>query len=325
MDRGTEILQSALNSSYLDAMLENFENIIDHGQVQVEDGLPKDDVVKKLQDIYSQLPIDQITGETWRQLVQLSFLKVIRKDAIQANHQMTPDTIGLLMAFLIEKVTAHQDIQTIFDPAVGTANLLTTVMHQLSLANHHQLTGFGIDNDDSMLAVASVNVELQKLQVSLYHQDAINALDIPQCDLVVSDLPIGYYPLDKNVANYQTRAEKGHSYVHHLLIEQAMNYLQPGGFGVFLVPSDLFQTKESQSFVKWIQSVAYLQGLINLPSELFANKNAQKSILLLQRHGGKSQQAVKVLLGEFPSFKDRTKFAAFMQEINQWVATNIVK
>lgn len=306
-------------------MLENFENIIDNGEVQVEDGLPKPEAVKQLKAIYDQLPISTITGEMWRQLVQLSFLKVIRKDAIQANHQMTPDTIGLLMAFLIEKVTAHQTVNTIFDPAVGTANLLTTVMHQLSMANNHPLTGFGIDNDDSMLAVASVNVELQKLRVDLYHQDAINALDIPQCDLAVADLPIGYYPLDKNVAKYQTRAKKGHSYVHHLLIEQAMNYLQPGGFGVFLVPINLFQTKESQSFVKWIQSVAYLQGLINLPSELFANKNAQKSILLLQRHGGNSKQAVKVLLGEFPSFKDQAKFAAFMQEINQWVTTNIVK
>lgn len=306
-------------------MLENFENIIDNGHVQVEDGLPKEDVVKQLTTLYDQVPVRDITREMWRQLVQLSFLKVIRKDAIQANHQMTPDTIGLLMAFLIEKVTAHQDVKTIFDPAVGTANLLTTVMNQLSQADHHQLTGFGIDNDDSMLAVASVNVELQKLQVSLYHQDAINALDIPQCDLAVADLPIGYYPLDQNVSNYQTRATKGHSYIHHLLIEQAMNYLQPGGFGVFLVPSDLFQTKESQAFVKWIQSVAYLQGLINLPSELFANKNAQKSILLLQRQGGNSQQAVKVLLGEFPSFKDRQKFATFIAEINQWVATNIVK
>ena len=29
-------------------MLENFENIIDNGHVQVEDGLPKEDVVKQL-------------------------------------------------------------------------------------------------------------------------------------------------------------------------------------------------------------------------------------------------------------------------------------
>ncbi len=79
----------------------------------------------------------------------------------------------------------------------------------------------------------------------MYHQDAVTALDIPQCDLAISDLPIGYYPLDENAKNYQTRAKEGHSYVHHLLIEQSMNYLKPGAFGVFLVPSSLFQTKES--------------------------------------------------------------------------------
>jgi site-specific DNA-methyltransferase (adenine-specific) len=304
-------------------MLENAENIIDNNTVRVENGLPKEETVKKLQEIYRKLDLQHVKAEYVRQVVQLSFLKVIRKDAIQANHQMTPDTIGLIMAFLIEKITTVNKIKTVFDPAVGTANLLTTVINQLRANGDQQITGFGIDNDDAMLQVASVSVELQDLDVKLYHQDAVSALDIPQSDLVVSDLPIGYYPLDENTKNYQTRAKEGHSYVHHLLIEQAMNYLKPGAFGVFLVPSSLFQTKESQSFVKWIQSVAYLQGLINLPAELFANPNAQKSILLLQRQGGNSKQAVKVLLGEFPSFKDKNGFASFMNDVSRWVATNL--
>lgn len=316
-------MQAALNCSYLDAMLENAENIIDNNTVRVENGLPKEETVKKLQEIYRKLDLQHVKAEYVRQVVQLSFLKVIRKDAIQANHQMTPDTIGLIMAFLIEKITTVNKIKTVFDPAVGTANLLTTVINQLRANGDQQITGFGIDNDDAMLQVASVSVELQDLDVKLYHQDAVSALDIPQSDLVVSDLPIGYYPLDENTKNYQTRAKEGHSYVHHLLIEQAMNYLKPGAFGVFLVPSSLFQTKESQSFVKWIQSVAYLQGLINLPAELFANPNAQKSILLLQRQGGNSKQAVKVLLGEFPSFKDKNGFASFMNDVSRWVATNL--
>ncbi|WP_375139117.1 class I SAM-dependent methyltransferase [Limosilactobacillus rudii] len=316
-------MQAALNCSYLDAFLENAENIIDNNTVRVDNGIPNEKAVHELQTIYQELDLQNVKPEIIRQIIQLSFLKVIRKDAIQANHQMTPDTIGLIMAFLIEKVTKAKEIKTIFDPAVGTANLLTTVINQLKTDGDKDIRGFGIDNDDAMLQVASVSTELQHLDIKLYHQDAITALDIPQCDLAVSDLPIGYYPLDENAKNYQTRAKEGHSYVHHLLIEQAMNYLEPGAFGVFLVPSSLFQTKESQSFVKWIQSVAYLQGLINLPAELFANPNAQKSILLLQRQGGNSKQAKKVLLGEFPSFKDKPKFASFMDDINQWVATNL--
>ncbi|WP_396442465.1 class I SAM-dependent methyltransferase [Limosilactobacillus panis] len=321
-DQGTEILQSALRSSYLDAMLENAENIIDD-QVAVEDGVPDKETVDKLQKLYRELKLKDADAETIRQVIQLSFLKVIRKDAIQANHQMTPDTIGFLMAYLIEKIVNLKRPYSIFDPAVGTGNLLTTVINQLKKSNSQSVKGYGIDNDQAMLEVASASVALQRLDVDLFHQDSINALDIPECDIAVADLPIGYYPLDENTKNYQTRAEKGHSYVHHLLVEQAMNYLRPGGFGVFLVPSNIFQTKESQSFVKWIQSVAYLQGLINLPSELFANPNAQKAILLLQRHGGNSKQAVKVLLGEFPSFKQPKEFGAFMQEIDQWVKTNL--
>lgn len=321
-DQGTEILQSALRSSYLDAMLENTENIID-GKVAVEDGVPKQATVDKLGALYQQLALKTADAETIRQVIQLSFLKVIRKDAVQANHQMTPDTIGFLMAYLIEKIIDFKRPYSIFDPAVGTGNLLTTVMNQLKKSNSQPIQGYGIDNDPAMLEVASASVALQNLPVDLFHQDSINALDIPECDLAVADLPIGYYPLDQNTKNYQTRASEGHSYVHHLLVEQSMNYLRPGGFGVFLVPSNIFQTKESQSFVKWIQSVAYLQGLINLPSELFANQNAQKAILLLQRHGGGSKQAVKVLLGEFPSFKQPKEFGAFMQEIDQWVKTNL--
>lgn len=323
-DQGTEILQSALRSSYLDAMLENAENVID-GQVAVEDGVPDQKTVEKLDKLYQELKLKDADAETIRQVIQLSFLKVIRKDAIQANHQMTPDTIGFLMAFLIEKISKLDRPYSIFDPAVGTGNLLTTVMNQLEKSSSEPVHGYGIDNDPSMLEVASASITLQGLNVDLFHQDAINALDIPECDLAVSDLPIGYYPLDQNTSNYQTRAKEGHSYVHHLLIEQAMNYLRPGGYGVFLVPSNIFQTKESQSFVKWIHSVAYLQGLINLPAELFANPNAQKAILLLQRHGNNSKQAVKVLLGEFPSFKKPKEFSAFMQEIDQWVKMNLNK
>lgn len=303
-------------------MLENAENIIDD-QVAVEDGVPDKETVDKLQNLYQELKLKDADAETIRQVIQLSFLNVIRKDAIQANHQMTPDTIGFLMAYLIEKIVNFKRPYSIFDPAVGTGNLLTTVINQLKKSNSQPVKGYGIDNDPAMLEVASASVALQRLNIDLFHQDSINALDIPECDIAVADLPIGYYPLDENTKNYQTRAEKGHSYVHHLLIEQAMNYLRPGGFGVFLVPSNIFQTKESQSFVKWIQSVAYLQGLINLPSELFANPNAQKAILLLQRHGGNSKQAVKVLLGEFPSFKQPKEFGAFMQEIDQWVKTNL--
>lgn len=325
LDETTTILRSALASSYLDAFIENVDNIIDDGQVQVEDGQPTEAVVKQLQEKYAAINFSKVSPEDVRTVIQLSMIKAIKEDSMQSNHQMTPDTIGFLMSFLLERVTKLSDEFTILDPSVGTANLLTTVINHLQAETKQKATGYGIDNDDSMLAVASINVALQKLPITLYHQDAVDSLDIPLVDMVVSDLPVGYYPLDDNTKNYETRAEKGHSYVHHLLIEQSINYLKPGGFGVFLIPSSLFQTEESKQFVEWINRHAHMQGLINLPDELFTTKQGQKSILLLQRRGPESKQAKQILLGTFPSFKNKPELAKFMREIDKWVASNLAE
>ena len=322
-DHAVELIQADLSCSYLDAYLENAENIVDHGRVRVEDGLPKAETVEKLSEIYQKLDLANEQSETVRRLLQLGLLKVMRKDAIQANHQMTPDSIGMLIAYLIEQMVPLDHSYKIFDPVVGTGNLLTTVMNHLASVKPQTVEAYGIDNDDSMLMAASVSVDLQRVPVQLIHQDAITNLDIPQCDLAIADLPVGYYPLDENTKNYQTRAKKGHSFVHHLLIEQTMNYLMPGGFAFFVVPSDLFQTKESQNFVEWIQSVAYMQGFINLPTDMFSNQSSQKSILILQNHGSKAKQAQQVLLGSFPSLKDQKAFRGFLAQVNQWVNNSL--
>lgn len=316
------LLQEALSTSYLDALIESTDNIVT-GEIQVEDGKPDRQIVDKLTDIYGDLNLKDIDSETVRNVIQLCMLKAEKQDAIQPNHQMTPDTIGLLMANLLQKIGVKNEPYSIFDLGVGSGNLLTTVINYLNKTIGKSAKGYGIDNDDSMLAIASNSVALQRLDVDLYHQDAIDSLDLPQCDFVVSDLPVGYYPIDSNTTNYETRAEKGHSYVHHLMIEQAMNYLKPAGFGVFLVPSDLFKTEESKQFIEWIQRQAHLQGFINLPIELFKTKQAQKSILVLQRRGSGSHQAAKVLLGQFPSFSNQKEFAGFMAEIDNWVKTNL--
>lgn len=323
-DQGSEILQSSLRSSYLDAVLENVDNLLDHGHVHVEDGVPDSETVKKLTALYQKIDVQHLSSETARQLMQLSFLKVMRLDHIQAIHQMTPDTMGMLAAFLIERLTQAQSHVVLLDPAVGTANLLTTVMNRLTTDKHVDVQGYGVDNDPDLLAFASASATLQKLSVEFYHQDAVQGMAVPEADLVVSDLPVGYYPLDDKTQNYKTRAKHGHSYAHHLLIEQSINYLRPGGFGVFLVPATMFNTKETPAFVKWLQSVAHMQGLIALPKELFADPRSQKSLLILQRQGGGSKQVGQVLLGTFPSIKKRQEFAAFLRSIDKWAADNLV-
>lgn len=324
-DQSSKVLSQALGTSYLDAFIETADNMIDNNTVRVEDGVPKPKIVDDLTKLYRTVDYHKMDNESIRRAIQMVMIRATKEDKIQANHQITPDTIAYIMGYIVTRIYEHESSVSILDPAVGTGNLLTAVMNQLHDSLHDTVKGYGIDNDDSMISIASISAKMQNLDVELIQQDNIEHLLVPKVNLVVSDLPVGYYPIDEKTTGYATRAQAGHSYVHHLLIEQSMNYLKPAGFGVFLVPSNIFQTSEAKGLLKWFQDSVYLQGVLNLPKELFANENAQKAILILQNRGGDSHQVQKVMLGEFPSFKDTDAFQKFMAEIVDWEENDLLK
>ncbi|WP_261810804.1 class I SAM-dependent methyltransferase [Levilactobacillus humaensis] len=323
LDESTTILQTALKTSYLDAFIETGDNLL-NGRVQVEDGKPDEQTAAKLTTLYQGADWQKMTAETVRRAVQLAMLKAIRVDDIQANHQLTPDTIAYIMGYLVTRLEKGKKHLSVLDLTVGTGNLLTAVLSQLKEVVAGDISAYGVDNDDTLLAIAQTSSDLQQLPVELIHQDALERLLVPASDLIVADLPIGYYPIDDNAANFETHAKSGHSFVHHLLLEQAVNQLNPGGVGVFLVPTQLFQTDEAKGLLKWAAQNAYLQGLLNLPSELFMNANAQKAILILQKPGAGAKQVEQVMLGEFPSFKNQSAFQKFVAEIVQWEEQNLL-
>jgi len=322
LDQSVTILMQQLSVSYVDALIETGDNLL--GQtVQVEAGQPDAEHVAELTKLYASVQLSQLDAETIRRAIQLALLKAIHSDRVDPNHQMTPDSIGLLTAYLIAKLVGPNDKLSILDIAVGTGNLLTTVMNQLQPTRKATIQGYGVDNDDNQLAIAAMSMDLQQSKVELFHQDAIDPLVMPKTEIAIGDLPVGYYPLDERVQDFKTKATNGHSYVHHLMMERAMSQLQPGGWGVFLVPTNIFQSQEAQGLLKWMSSAAYLQGLLNLPTNLFLDEKSRKSVVVLQKRGAKAKQAGKVLLGEFPSFEDTRAFEAFTAQIDDWVGQNI--
>jgi site-specific DNA-methyltransferase (adenine-specific) len=322
LDQSVTILMQQLSVSYVDALIETGDNLL--GQtVQVEAGQPDAEHVAELTKLYASVQLSQLDAETIRRAIQLALLKAIHSDRVDPNHQMTPDSIGLLTAYLIAKLVGPNDKLSILDIAVGTGNLLTTVMNQLQPTRKATIQGYGVDNDDNQLAIAAMSMDLQQSKVELFHQDAIDPLVMPKTEIAIGDLPVGYYPLDERVQDFKTKATNGHSYVHHLMMERAMSQLQPGGWGVFLVLTNIFQSQEAQGLLKWMSSAAYLQGLLNLPTNLFLDEKSRKSVVVLQKRGAKAKQAGKVLLGEFPSFEDTRAFEAFTAQIDDWVGQNI--
>lgn len=318
------LLQKELQVSYLDALIETGDNLLAK-EVHVEDGLPTAEVKTRLEELYANAQLAGLTTEQRRQVMQLLLLQAYKQEKIQANHQMTPDTIGFLVEYLLEKVLPKKQGLALLDLTVGTGNLLTAILSKLNQNGWPKIQAYGVDNDDTLITLASMTTQIEQISVDLFHQDALDGLLLPKVDVVVSDLPVGYYPLDERVTQFKTRAKKGHSYVHHLLIEQAVNQLKPAGFGIFVVPKGLFESPEAKGLLDYIQANAYLQGMLNLPQDLFASKRGQKAILLLQKHGTGAKQAKQILLGDFPSFKHKEQFQAFLGQIDYWERNNLMK
>ena len=61
--------------------------------------------------------------------------------------------------------------------------------------------------------------------VHFVQEDAVRPQILKESDVIISDLPVGFYPNDKIAQRYQVAAKLGHTYAHHLLMEQSLNRL----------------------------------------------------------------------------------------------------
>lgn len=320
LDEAVTLLQNELDVSYVEALTETIQNLAYGGKAQQLDGLPSDEAVLKLNKLYRKLNLDEETRVVTRKLLQLGFIKAIKSDKIQANHQMTPDTIAFLLAYFIAAV--KQDTTEslhIHDLAVGTGNLLMVVMDYLEKRGN-TVTAEAVDNDDLLIALASNSSHLQQWgeAVTFTHSDSLQELLIKPSDITIADLPIGYYPVDDRAAKFETAFKEGHSYAHFLLIEQQMKYLKEGGWGFFIVPNNLIESDKEGVFMNWLKANAYLQGMLNLPETLFQSEQLRKSILILQKKGNGAKQVKEVLLGSIPDIKNARKMQGFLAQFNNW-------
>ncbi|MQS51968.1 class I SAM-dependent methyltransferase [Companilactobacillus mishanensis] len=323
VNQASTLLQKSLGSTYTDALAETLTNLAD-GKVYVENGAPDEKSVAELEKLYSQIKAVNLSQLQLKQAITVNIIQAQRLDKVEVNKLMTPDTIGLiasLIAFEILTASGQKKINLI-DPTIGTGNLLIEFIDQLNLAGDFEINAAGIDNDETLVGLAKSFSEVMNLNLDAYHQDGIAEWEITDIDYAIADLPVGYYPVDDNAAKFETKADEGHSYAHHLLIEQTMNNLNDGGVGIFIVPSAIFQTDQAKKLSAWMVSNVYLQAVLDLPGNLFASKEAQKAIVVLQKHGGKAQQASNVLMGTIPGTDNVKEFEGFRNQVRDWASNN---
>ncbi|MCT0020743.1 class I SAM-dependent methyltransferase [Weissella cibaria] len=267
---------------------------------------------------------DGMTPELKRQVLQLLLVATMREDGLQANYQVTPDAIGMWVGFVVEQfVTAGEPVK-VTDLTVGSGNLLATVAQVLG-QQKNEMTASGVENDDTMLTIASGMAALLGLDWQLTLADSVADQPAVNQDVVIADLPVGYYP-SAVPTDFTTQADDGLTYVHHLLIEQAIKALRPGGLAALIVPANLFESEQAANILKYLQgSDVFFQALLQFPEKLFTNEKAAKAILVLQRAGGDAVQATPVMLARTPELTNVAENKNFVSEITAWMTANALR
>nr|WP_206700571.1 class I SAM-dependent methyltransferase [Cytobacillus firmus] len=303
-------MQDELHCTYLEALAETGENLFHESILQDE---LSELTVKRLRKSYESIDLSGCTKEEIRKSFQLAILKGM-KENVQPNHQMTPDAVGMLMGYLVEKFIQEKSFR-LLDPAVGTGNLLTTVMNHQS---GKVIEATGIEIDDLLIKLAYINANLQEHPIQFFNQDSLEPLFIESADAVVSDLPVGYYPNDVRSAEYKLKADEGHSYSHHLFIEQSMSHVKAGGYLFFIIPNGIFESDQAPKLHEFIKENAYIQGLIQLPLTMFKNEKAAKSIFILQKKGEGVTPPKQALLVNLPSLSKTAEAEKILKKIDVW-------
>ena len=313
------ILQKALNVSFSSALTETFDNL-ENEKIKVEEGAPDKETVAELTEKYRELNYENLPKDLKVQVFTLLALKSINEDGRNYNQLPTPSVIATIIALLWQKlINADNNELEVVDPAIGTGNLLYSVIRQLVQENHSKnpYKLVGIDNDETLLDLADVGAHLDGLKIELFNQDALDPWMVPPADIILSDIPMGYYPLDNNAKRFENHAKEGHSFAHLLFIEQIVKNLNKNGFAFLVVPKIIFTNTVQGEFINWLGKKVNIQAIIDLPTDMFANATQQKSILVFQNHGDLAKQR-NVLVAQLPSLKDNKALIEFSVKLNEW-------
>ena len=259
-----------------------------------------------------------VTKEEIRRGIQLAVLKGMKEQA-QPNHQMTPDAIGMLIGHFANKLMQHKEQVTLLDPAAGTGNLLFTVMNAVG----DKATATSVEIDELLVRLSAITAELLEQPVRFFVQDALRPLLVDPVDLVVCDLPVGYYPDDDNAISFEMMPAEGHAFAHHLFIEQSMNHLKEGGYALFLTPASLFESDQSAELHRYLKKSAVIRAVLQLPASLFRSVSHEKSVFILQKPYAEMKAKPDVLLSKVPNMSDKLAMSRFLEQIEDWVSEEL--
>ena len=294
-----QIIQNDLATNFYDALIEQNSIYLD-GQTNLQ-------VVKDNNKSLKRLALRK---EEWLRTYQFLLMKAAQTEPLQANHQFTPDTVALLLIFIIEELWPAQELNLL---ELGSGMGILGACFLTSLDK--KVDYLGVEIDDLLIDLAASITEVIGLPAVYAQGDAVRPQILKESDIIVSDLPIGYYPDDQVASRYEVAASDEHTYAHHLLMEQSLKYLKNGGFAIFLAPNNLLSSPQSDLLKLWLKKNAQLVAMITLPENLFSQGSNSKAIFVLQKKGSK---AVEPFVYPLNNLRDSQELADFKEKFQIW-------
>jgi len=257
--------------------------------------------------------VDNYDKETIRKVYQFLLLKAL-KELNNPSYDITPEVITMYISHLIECVYGDKKV-SITDLASGSGSLLINIAALVK--GEKEITSVDVDSNYVRLQQNIFN--LLETNVEIINQDALKPLNIKKQDVVISDVPFGYYADEDNSLNYKLCSTDGYSLNALLFIEQAANYLDENGVGILVIPKKVLELEDN--FKKYLEEDINLNAVITLPDEMFKNVSQQKAIILITKKG-QTRLPNQVFLAQIPSFQNKASYAKFIEEFNEWLANN---
>ena len=292
-------IQNDLLTSFYDALIEQNGSYLD-GDIELDSVRQNNEKLKAL----------KLSKEEWRRAYQFLLMKAAQTEPLQANHQFTPDSIGFILTFLIDQLSKKEHID-ILEIGSGMGNLAETILNN----TQKNVDYLGLELDDLLIDIPASIADVMDAKVSFVQGDAVRPQVLKESDVIISDLPVGFYPDDSIAARYEVASTQDHTYAHHLLMEQSLKYLKSGGYAIFLAPNDLLTSSQSDLLKKWLQKHAQIVAMIALPESLFGNAAYAKTIFVLKKQ---DEQAVQPFVYALSDLQNQADLLTFSEKFQNW-------
>lgn len=292
-------IQNDLLTSFYDALIEQNGSYLD-GDIELDSVRQNNEKLKAL----------KLSKEEWRRAYQFLLMKAAQTEPLQANHQFTPDSIGFILTFLIDQLSKKEHID-ILEIGSGMGNLAETILNNTQKNMYY----LGLELDDLLIDISASIADVMDAKVSFVQGDAVRPQVLKESDVIISDLPVGFYPDDSIAARYEVASTQDHTYAHHLLMEQSLKYLKSGGYAIFLAPNDLLTSSQSDLLKKWLQKHAQIVAMIALPESLFGNAAYAKTIFVLKKQ---DEQAVQPFVYALSDLQNQADLLTFSEKFQNW-------